>query len=334
MTVPTHPGSRPGAEEDAVRAAVRALVERSDDDPLAPFVLHPKKQHVFAADGTAVIGFAVRLGVAVAAGDPVGRAEAWPAAVEAFLTLAARQRWRPAVLGAGERARPLWEAHGLRAVPIGRDVIVRPGDWRLDGRRFRNLRQAIRRTRNAGVTTLLLREAAVPVAVVADVGRLRGDLHRDSGRGFSMLLGGWFDGQHPDALLALARNRDGRLVAAQRYLPAGPRGLSLDLPLRSRDAPNGVDERLVAETVAWAGRHGVRQVSLAFAPFPELFAAPATTGAGLAARMLRVLDPLIHLRGLYDYLRKFDAFAGRRFVLLRWRNLPRVAVALFLLEFG
>jgi lysylphosphatidylglycerol synthetase-like protein (DUF2156 family) len=218
-------------------------------------------------------------------------------------------------------------------VPIGRDVVVRPEDWRLDGRRFRNLRQAVRRTHNAGVSTELVRESAAPPDVVATMDALRAEIHGDAERGFSMILGRWFDGTQPDALLALARDRDGRLVAAQRYLPAG-HGLSLDLPLRSRHAPNGVDERLVAETVAWAGAHGLAQVSLAFAPFPDLFAAPPASWAGVAARALRVLDPLIHLRGLYGYLRKFDSFAGQRFVLLRPRNVPRVAVALFLLEFA
>jgi lysylphosphatidylglycerol synthetase-like protein (DUF2156 family) len=315
-----------------VPAEVRALV-RESDDPLAPFALRPEKRYVFSADRAAVVAFAVRLGVAAASGDPVGEPGSWPGAIEAFLALAGRHRWRPAVLAAGERARPLWAAHGLRAVPIGRDVVVRPEDWRLDGRRFRNLRQAVRRTHNAGVTTELVRESAAPPDVVATLDALRAEIHGDAERGFSMILGRWFDGTQPDALLALARDRDGRLVAAQRYLPAG-HGLSLDLPLRSRHAPNGVDERLVAETVAWAGAHGLAQVSLAFAPFPDLFAAPPASWAGVAARALRVLDPLIHLRGLYGYLRKFDSFAGQRFVLLRPRNLPRVAVALFLLEFA
>src|SRR3954471_14668558 len=100
-----------------VRAEVRALV-RDSDDPLAPFALPPEKRYVFSADRAAVIAFAVRLNVAVASGDPLGEPGSWPGAIEAFLALAVRHRWRPAVLGAGERARPLWAAHGLLAVPI------------------------------------------------------------------------------------------------------------------------------------------------------------------------------------------------------------------------
>jgi lysylphosphatidylglycerol synthetase-like protein (DUF2156 family) len=252
-------GDRPrDSDGSGDRVLVQALVEQSVDDPLAPFVLHSGKRYVFSADGGAVIGYTVRLRVAVASGDPVGRLESWAGAVEGFVTLAGRRNWRLAVLGAGERARPLWTAYGLRAVPFGRDVVVRTHDWRLDGRSFRNLRQAIRRTHNAGVTTQLLPEADVPVSVVEEVRALQRATHRNDQRGFSMILGRLFDGSQPDALIALARDRDGRLVAAQRYLPAGAHDLSLDLPVRARDAPNG---GVGGPARCGAGLAGVRAVS-------------------------------------------------------------------------
>ena len=94
---------------------------------------------------------------------------------------------------------------------------------------------------------------------------------REDTRGFSMILGRLFDGRTPDAVLAIARDGDGNAVAVHRYLWAGPHDLSLDLPIRSTAAPNGVDERIIAEVVAWGAEHGVERVSLAFAPFPDLF---------------------------------------------------------------
>src|SRR5690242_13592539 len=81
--------------------------------------------------------------------------------------------WWTAVLGAGEAAVPLWAALGLRAIPIGRDVVVHTRHWSLDGRKFRNLRQAVRRTHNAGVTTQLVREGDIPDDVVAELDELR-----------------------------------------------------------------------------------------------------------------------------------------------------------------
>jgi lysylphosphatidylglycerol synthetase-like protein (DUF2156 family) len=97
-----------------------------------------------------------------------------------------------------------------------------------------------------------------------------------------------------------------------------------------------VDERLVSEIVAWGADHGIERVSLAFAPFPELF--EDRTRFGRTGTMLywvtHLLDPLIRVERLYRYLRKYHAFDQERYVLLRRRQVLVVAAALLLLEFG
>lgn len=318
--------------------SVSELVGKAVGDPLAPFALRPEKQHVAAPGGAAVVGYAIRLGVVVASGDPVGlTAEARAAAIAEFVRRAGR---RPiAVLGAGEAYRPLWEAHGLRAVPIGRDVVVDTGAFDLVSRRFRNLRQAVSRTRNAGVTVEIVREADVADLDRQAVRRMETLAGHDPTRGFSMILGRMLDGTTPDGVFALARTPDGTVCAAHRYLPAGPEDLSLDLPLRARHAPNGVDERLTLETVAWARDHGYKRVSLAFAPFPDLFADDATAlrhpwVRAAARRAVHAFDPLLHVERLYRYLRKYRSFDQERAVMLRPHQVARVAAALILLEFG
>ncbi|HET8604706.1 MAG TPA: phosphatidylglycerol lysyltransferase domain-containing protein [Marmoricola sp.] len=314
---------------------IERLVDLSVDDPLAPFVLRPGKRHVFSPDGRAAIGYRVRFGVAVVGGDPVGDRLSWPAAAAAFVAEAEAAGHRLAVLAAGEHARELWTAHGLAAVPIGRDVVLRPEELTLQGRHFRNLRQAVKRTHNAGVTVCCWREAEVPEDVRAEIRALVHAGGRDADRGFSMILGRQFDGSQPAALVVVARDRDGRLVGAHRYLRAGEKDLSLDVPVRAEGAPNGVDERLIVDTVAWAAEHGVRRVSLAFAPFPDLFAERhhLTGRRRLFLALVHLLDPLIRVERLYRYLRKFHAFDQERFVMLRWAQLPRVAAALLWLEF-
>jgi lysylphosphatidylglycerol synthetase-like protein (DUF2156 family) len=151
-----------------------------------------------------------------------------------------------------------------------------------------------------------------------------------------MILGALFNGREPDAVIAIARDATGRIVGAHRYLWAGKQDLSLDFPIRTTDAPNGVDERLVAETVAWGEEHGVERLSLAFAPFPDLFEHRAELGVvgKLLYGITHLLDPLIRVERLYRYLRKFHAFDQQRFVMLRWRQVVIVALALLLLEFG
>ena len=314
---------------------VRDLVATSQGDPVSPFALRPEKRYVFSPDGEAAIAYRIKLGVAVASGDPVGAPESWQAAVDAFVLAAKSMKLRVAVLAAGERARPMWAAHGMSAVPIGRDVVL-GRDFELSGRKYRNLRQAIQRTHNAGVVVEFSREGDLVAGQVADLRGLMAHQHKVDTRGFSMILGKLFNGLEPDAVVVIARDAEGRMVAAHRYLWAGKQDLSLDLPIRGLATPNGVDERLVAETMQWGREHGVERVSLAFAPFPDLFVNRKNLGllGKLAYGAVHLLDPLIKVEALYRYLRKFNSFDQERYVMLKWRNTVRVAAAALLLEFG
>jgi lysylphosphatidylglycerol synthetase-like protein (DUF2156 family) len=324
----------PGDDGDLER--VRHLVAGSEGDPLAPFALRPEKSYAFAPDGSAAVGYQVKIGLAVASGDPVGSPAGWEAAIAAFVATARARRRRIAVLGAGERARPLWAAYGLGHLAIGRDVVVQRSAFTVHGRRFRNLRQAIKRSHNAGVGVEIHREGEVLPEVVLELRGLMKRSRREDNRGFSMILGRLFDGQEPDAVIAVARDRSGAVVGAHRYLWAGKSDLSLDLPIRAQSAPNGVEERLIAEVVEWGAARGVERVSLAFAPFPDLFGDRGHLGplGRIGYALVHLLDPLISVERLYRYLRKFHAFDQERYVMLRWRQVPWVLLALLLLEFA
>lgn len=90
-------------------------------------------------------------------------------------------------------------------------------------------------------------------------------------RGFSVILDGALQGRYPGVLLMIGRDCHGRVQAVQRYVQAGGgNDISLDLPWRP-GAPNGIDERLSVEMIAWSRSHGARRLSLAFAAFPEIF---------------------------------------------------------------
>jgi lysylphosphatidylglycerol synthetase-like protein (DUF2156 family) len=323
------------ADPRQVRHRVRHLVAVSERDPLAPFALRPEKSYAFSPDGAAAVGYRVRMGMAVASGDPVGMPEAWAAAIDAFVQDARSRRLGFAVLGAGERARPMWETHGLGHVAIGRDVVVHRSEFTLQGREYRNLRQAIKRSHNFGVRVELQREGELRPEQILELRGLMKRSRRADTRGFSMILGRLLDGSQPHAVIALARDCNGSLVGAHRYLWAGKQDLSLDFPMRADGAPNGVDERLIAEVVEWGSTAGVERVSLAFAPFPDLFANRRHLGVlgKIGYGLVHLLDPLISVERLYRYLRKFHAFDQERYVMLRWRQVVRVAIVLLLLEF-
>ena len=331
------PRRGPKAADDDDRRHVWALVDRSAGDTLAPFALRTDKAYVFTADRSAAIAYRVRFGTAIASGDPVGNPQSRAAAVDAFLDYADANGWRTAVLGASERMVDVWRSRGMRALSIGRDVVVDVDDFSLEGRHFRNLRQAVQRTRNAGVTTEIVSERSLDPALRGELLEvMRATGKGDQARGFAMILDHVLDGTHPGTFIAFARNREGRVVAFQRYATAdGGRDLSLDVPWRVPGAPNGVDERLIVDVIDWAAEGRAASVSLAFAAFPDLFAQEDRTLPGQAAyRLVRCLDRFIKLESLYRFVRKFHAFGSQRFVALRPLQVMWVLLAALTLEFG
>jgi lysylphosphatidylglycerol synthetase-like protein (DUF2156 family) len=225
----------------------------------------------------------------------------------------------------------------MSAVPIGRDVVLDVATFSTEGRAFRNLRQAVQRSRNAGVTTEVVAECDLSAAQRGELEQVMaatGKGHQP--RGFAMILDHVLDGTHPGMLVAIARCRDGRTVGFQRYASAdGGRELSLDVPWRVPGAPNGVEERLIADVVDWARERGVVRVSLTFAAFPELFAVKdRNVRQQLAYRAVRQLDRFIRLESLHRFVRKFHAFGARRYVALRPTQVLWVALAALALEFG
>lgn len=322
-------------------ARVWALVDDTRGDPLAPFAMHSSKSYHFSADGTAAIAYRARLGFAVVSGDPIGDAGQFGGLVEGFVRMCRGRGWRIVVLAGGHRWLGLWrdDAIGkpMLAVPIGRDVVVDVRRFTLRGRRFRNLRQAVRRTHNCGMSTEIVDEQDLDGPLVAELTEVLYAAHRDARteRGFCMNLDGALRGRVPGIRLAIARDRGGRVVAFHRYATAGHGSeVSLDVPFRRPDAPNGVDERLSVDMIAAAQSQGAQRLSLAFAAFPEVFdATRPSLPRRIAYRLIHLLDPLIRLESLYHYLGKFHALSERRYVVLCARHLPGALIVLLSLEF-
>jgi lysylphosphatidylglycerol synthetase-like protein (DUF2156 family) len=320
---------------------VWALVNTTPGDALAPFAMHSSKSYHFNTDKSAAIAYRTRLGFAIVSGDPIGDVTQFDNLVADFVRMCRSRGWQIIVLAGGQPHLGLWRSETvgqpMLAVPVGRDVVVDVRHFSLKGRHFRNLRQAVQRTHNCGVTTEIVDEQELDAPLTAELTEVLYAAHRAarSERGFCMNLDGALQGRLPGIKLAVARDRCGRVVAFHRYATAGEgTEVSLDVPFRRPDAPNGVDERLSVDMIAEAKDHDALRLSLAFAAFPEIFDA---THRGLlqrvAYRLIHLLDPLIRLESLYRYLRKFHSLAERRYVVLCAHHIPAALIVLLSLEF-
>ena len=318
------------------------LVDATTGDPLAPFGMQASKCYHFTADGSAAIAYRTRLGFAVVSGDPIGDETRFDALVEDFAAMCHMRGWRIVVLGCSERRLGLWSnpalaGRKLTAIPIGRDVVIDVAEFAMVGRKYRNLRQAVQRTRNFGVTTEVVDEQTLDDDLLAELTDVIVASPKGSRteRGFSMSLDGTLEGRYPGVMLIIARDATGRVQGFHRYATAGGgTEVTLDVPWRRRGAPNGIDERLSVDMIVYARDKGAQRLSLAFAAFPEIFDDEKRTFArSLIHVAVHLGDPLIALESLYRYLRKFHALGDRRYVLATLTQVVPLLIVLLSLEF-
>ncbi len=317
------------------------LVNATRGDALAPFAMHSLKSYHFTDNRRAAIAYRTLMGFAVVSGDPIGDEREFGAAAAGFASMCRMRGWRIAVLGCSEHRLALWDAtvvgRSMRAIPFGRDVVIDVASFNLAGRARRNLRQAVQRTHNAGVTTQVVGEQDLDDVQRAELTEVLYSSHRKahSERGFSMILDGALEGRYPGVQIIIGRDIDGRVQAFARYATAGGGDdVSLDVSWRAPGCVNGIDERLSVDMLEWARTYGAQRVSLAFAAFPEIFdnrnRGPVQ---GLFSWLIHLGDRLIRLESLYRYLRKYRTLGGQRYAVLSLRQLLPALAVLLTLEF-
>jgi lysylphosphatidylglycerol synthetase-like protein (DUF2156 family) len=297
---------------------------------------------LFSADGTAALAYRTRLGYAVVSGDPVGDEAQFPQLVADFASMCHAHGWRIVVLACSERRLSLWTdrkvlGRSLRSIPIGRDVVVDVDNFEMVGRKFRNLRQAVKRTHNCGITTEIVDEQGLDNRLLGELTEVLRESSRGAqhDRGFCMNLDGVLEGRFPGIRLIIARDKSGRVQGFHRYATAGGGSdITLDVPWRRPGSPNGIDERLSVDMINAGKDAGAQRVSLAFAAFPDIFDEKRRGRMqSLFYWLIHLLDPLIALESLYRYLRKFRAPDQRRYALVSLTQLVPLIYVLLSLEF-
>jgi len=319
-------------EAERERTVARALVHAWGVDTLAPFVLRADKSYFFTGDEAAFLAYRVVGGVAIVSGDPIGPRDRFDELIRLFVARAHHCDWRIAILGASEQCLPLYAEHGLHALYHGDEAIVDTGSFSLEGRAIRKVRQSVHRLQHAGYRAKVLRpselDGALRIELEAVMREWRGDAPE---RGFVMALDALFALGDEDALFVVGFEADGRPAGFLHFaLSPASSALSLSSMPRLHETPNGFNEWLICEAIAWARASGYERVSLNFAPFAALLAPEAElTGLQeLQRRALQTLKGHFQLDNLLAFNRKFFPQWERRFVVYeRRRDLPRVGIA-------
>lgn len=328
---PAEPQGRLDAND---AAQIRALLDRyGKSDSLGYFALRDDKSVIWSATRKSCIGYRVLSGVMLASGDPIGDREAWPGAIQAFLDMAARHAWVPAVVGCSEHGAEVWCRNGdLTALELGDEAVVEVGDFSLQGRSMRNVRQMVTRVCRAGYVAEVRRVGDVPPDEIARLVR-QADTWRGNPteRGFSMALGR-IGGEGDERCVIATATQDGVLRALLHFVPWGGDGLSLDLMRRDRSAQPGLNDFMIVETIKNAPDLGVTRISLNFAAFRAALERGERIGAGPITRAWRrfliFMSRWFQIESLYRFNAKFaPVWVPRFMVFTSTRDAIRVGLA-------
>ncbi|GAA1392675.1 bifunctional lysylphosphatidylglycerol synthetase/lysine--tRNA ligase LysX [Luteococcus peritonei] len=248
---------------------LRRLLEENPEDSLGYFALRRDKQAVFGARHSSAVAYRVEMGTCLAAGDPLGRREDWPEAIEAWLELSRHYGWTPGVVGASETGAAAYVQAGLRAVRVGDEAILKPASFDLEARELHAVRTAVRRLQRAGYTVQVRRHENIPAAELEHLIDLADAWREGEDRGFSMALNRLGDPLDGRCLMVQAIFPEGhegeRTAGLLSFVPWGRDGLSLDVMRRNPEADNGITELMVCGLMAAGREMGLRRVSMNFA---------------------------------------------------------------------
>jgi lysyl-tRNA synthetase, class II len=312
------------------RRLVGRLIDAHGGDSLAFFALRRDKNYFFSATGRSFLAYRVLAGAALVSGDPIGDQAEFAQLLEQFRELARTRGWRLAVLGASNRLLPLYGSIGLRKLRLGEEAIVQPGEFSLEGRAIRKVRQSVHRLQRAGYRASIIRASELDPSRRSQLEDASNEWRGSSPeRGFTMAMDDLFAGAH--TVFAVAEDAEGQVGGFLHLVPC-PAGESYSLSAMRRrpTSPNGLMEFLVAETIAWARSADVSELSLNFCVFADLLSpASARSPARRALRfVLLQLDRAFQLDRLRRFNSKFSPEWRPRFVCLeRLTDVPRVGIA-------
>ena len=298
----------------------RAIFDRYGGGTLDYFALRDDKSWLFS--GNTLIAYSVINRVMLVSPDPIGpvdeRLDAWSDAMD----LADTNGWYISVLGASSAWLPIYRAAGLSSVYMGDEAVVDCQTFSLAGKSMKSLRGAYNRVSKAGYRVVVMDALETSAEFRGQLEDLATETRQgEAERGFSMTLSRMFDERDTGLLLAVCLGPEGKPVAFNQYVPASHvNGYSLDLMRRTSDpdAPNGLTDFVIIETINWMAARGLNGLGLNFAVMRAVVADEGGSGPWRSAErsLFHHFSDSMQIESLWNFNKKYDP---------QWR--PRYSVA-------
>jgi len=324
---------RTGEERARAFGRARAIFDRYGGDTLDYFALRDDKSWLFS--GNSLVAYSVINRIMLVSPDPIGpvteRLDAWSDAMD----LADTNGWYICVLGASAPWLPIYRAAGLTGVYIGDEAIVDCQTFSLRGKSMKSLRGAYNRVSKSGYHVAVMPSLDAGAELRTQLDDLATETRQgEAERGFSMTLSRIFDERDTGLLLAVCMDPEGRPVAFNQYVPASHiNGYSLDLMRRTSnpDAPNGLTDFVIIETIHWMAEQGLTGLGLNFATMRAVVAGESGSGPWRSAErsLFHRFSDSMQIESLWNFNKKYDPEWRARYSVADDRaHLPRAGLAI------
>ena len=323
LLVVVRPGQesrRTGAARQEAFERARSIIAEHGGDTLDYFALRDDKSWFFT--GESLVAYSIINGVMLVSPDPIGppedRADVWSDVMD----LAQSNSWSPSVLAACQSWLPVYRAAGLVDHYIGDEAIVDAATFSLKGKSMKSLRGAYNRIKKAGCSVRCFESTEdLPAELKVQLLALMTETRQgEAERGYSMTLSRIFDPRDKGLLLAVCFDGEGRPMAFNQYVPASEvDGYSLDLMRRTSDpdAPNGLTDFVIIETLQWMAERGLRGLGLNFATMRAVVAGESGSGpwTSLERSVLHRFSETLQIESLWRFNQKYDPRWNPRYVI-------------------
>lgn len=300
-----HPSHPEHSFQIGVDENIRRIVGKSSHT-ISNLAYTGDKEFMLNPAANAFIMFARKGRHWITMGDPVGPEEEIAELIWQFRTVCDSYAARPVFYQVDAGGLHRYIDAGFYVTKIGEEAIIPLADFHLEGRRFKDLRNARNRMRRMGFEfEVLTPDKIAPILPelqsISDAWLAQ---HKTREKGFS--IGAFTEDYLHRFPLAIIRGPSGIEAFANLWQTGDKAELSIDLMRYRPESPHGIMDCLLCDIILWGKDQGFLTFNLGMAPL-----------AGLDARVMS--QPWVHLESLvYQHGEPFYNFRGLRAFKDKW----------------
>ncbi len=316
--------------QEASAEAIERIFRTHGKHSLSAFAIQGDKHHLLVAGKNALVAYATRAAVALAAGDPLAAEEDLERSVREYLDYCKKNGWTPCVYEAAEENLPVYHSLGLRSLKMAEEAVLDLKEFSLAGNKRANLRAMVNKAAKTGmIVEYYSRGKMADPATDEQLEEISEEWLSEKRMGELGFTLGRFSLEALNSVPVFIANVDGRAEAFCSWLPyLDGKGLVLDLMRKRRQAPAGTMDFLLSQSLLQLKAQGFDQASLANAPLANVSEPRGPLARGVAL-LFENMNSIYGYKNLFQFKKKFSPrWEGRYLIYPKGADLPRVAYAL------